>query len=83
MIIHFIFVQEKKLLLQNTVESMKHKGREFVEKIDHKSSEIINKWEEKSREFMGNFLEMFGKDGRLVIFSLLFSLSKYLNPFVL
>ena len=27
---------------------------------------MLHKWEEKSRDFIGNFLEMFGRDGRIV-----------------
>lgn len=27
---------------------------------------IIQKWEEKSRDIIGGFLDMFGRDGRLV-----------------
>ena len=36
------------------------------EKIADKSHEIMAKWEEKSREFVGNFMELFGRDGRIV-----------------
>lgn len=35
-------------------------------KVIDKGHELINKWEEKSREFIANFLELFGKDGRIV-----------------
>jgi hypothetical protein len=27
---------------------------------------MLHKWEEKSKEFIGNFVDMFGKEGRLV-----------------
>ena len=45
---------------------MKDKGREFIEKIDDKRHELLQKWEDKSREFIGSFLDLFGREGRLV-----------------
>lgn len=42
------------------------KVNEVKERIADKSLELINIWETKSREFIGNFLELFGKDGRIV-----------------
>lgn len=27
---------------------------------------LLHKWEEKSKEMIGNFVEMFGKEGKLV-----------------
>ena len=35
--------------------TMKDKGKEFMDR-----------WEDRSKEFIGNFLELFGKDGRIV-----------------
>lgn len=35
-------------------------------KLEGKRHEFIHKWEEKSREFINSFLDLFGKDGRLV-----------------
>jgi choline-phosphate cytidylyltransferase len=35
------------------------------ERIAGKSHELITKWEEKSREFVSNFVELFGRDGRI------------------
>lgn len=52
------FMKEKKIQLQSKVDAVK-------EKIADKSSELINKWEEKSREFITNFLELFGRDGKI------------------
>lgn len=42
------------------------KVNEVKERIADKSLELINIWETKSREFIENFLELFGKDGRIV-----------------
>ena len=35
-------------------------------KFADKRQELFNKWEEKSREFIGNFMDLFSRDGRLV-----------------
>jgi len=70
------FMREKKLQLENKVQSVKGhiagKSHELQNKVESvkgriadKSHELINKWEEKSREFIGNFLQMFGRDGRI------------------
>ncbi|XP_042907511.1 choline-phosphate cytidylyltransferase B isoform X5 [Parasteatoda tepidariorum] len=55
------FLNEKKFLLQNKMDKIKGK-------FEDKRHEIIHKWEEKSREFINNFLDLFGKDGRLNTF---------------
>ncbi|XP_035232539.1 choline-phosphate cytidylyltransferase A-like isoform X2 [Stegodyphus dumicola] len=55
------FLNEKKFLLQNKMDKIKGK-------LEGKRHEIIHKWEEKSREFINNFLDLFGKDGRLNTF---------------
>lgn len=39
-------------------------------KLEGKRHEFIHKWEEKSREFINSFLDMFGKDGRLVSYKI-------------
>ena len=48
-------VQEKRLKLQNQIEKFADRGHE-----------LFNKWEEKSREFITNFLDLFGREGRIV-----------------
>ncbi|VDI79177.1 choline-phosphate cytidylyltransferase [Mytilus galloprovincialis] len=48
------YMREKKIILAGKYNTIKDKGKEF-----------IDKWEDKSKEFIGNFLEMFGKDGRI------------------
>ncbi|XP_023226414.1 choline-phosphate cytidylyltransferase B-like [Centruroides sculpturatus] len=53
------YLNEKKFLFQNKMDELK-------DKIEGKRHEIIQKWEEKSRDFINSFLEMFGKDGRIV-----------------
>jgi len=35
------------------------------ERIAGKSHELLNKWEDMSREFVTNFVELFGRDGRI------------------
>ncbi|XP_055938795.1 choline-phosphate cytidylyltransferase A-like isoform X1 [Argiope bruennichi] len=55
------FLNEKKFLLQNKMDKIKGK-------FEDKRHEIIHKWEEKSREFINNFLDLFGKDGRINTF---------------
>ena len=35
------------------------------ERIAGKSHELLTKWEEMSREFVTNFVELFGRDGRI------------------
>ena len=52
-------LQEKKIQFQEKVDLMK--GR-----IADKRQELFHKWEEKSREFIGNFMDLFSRDGRLV-----------------
>uniref|UniRef100_A0A147B9J9 choline-phosphate cytidylyltransferase n=1 Tax=Alectorobius mimon TaxID=360319 RepID=A0A147B9J9_9ACAR len=59
------FLNEKKFLLQNKMDEFKDKSRQLVENLDVKRHELIQRWEEKSREFIFNFLELFGRDGRL------------------
>ena len=39
---------------------------EIKGRLTDKSQEILTKWEEKSRDFIGSFIDMFGRDGRLV-----------------
>ena len=47
-----------------------NKGR-----LTDKSQEILTKWEEKSRDFIGSFIDMFGREGRLVSLMRSFSTS--------
>lgn len=51
---------------------------EIKGKLTDKSQEILQKWEEKSRDFIGSFIDMFGRDGRLVSLVKSFSTT---NPF--
>lgn len=44
---------------------MKRKGSNFVHSIDNKRKHWVDKWEETSNVLIGNFLEVFGADGRL------------------
>ncbi|KAK7499239.1 hypothetical protein BaRGS_00009499 [Batillaria attramentaria] len=49
-------------------EKVKGKGKQFMaswkESMD-RGNLLLHKWEEKSKEFIGNFVDMFGKDGKL------------------
>lgn len=55
------FMKEKKIQFQSKYDTIKNKGKEMLDR----SNELIQKWEDRSREFMSNFLELFGKDGRI------------------
>ncbi|GFR69014.1 choline-phosphate cytidylyltransferase [Elysia marginata] len=49
-------------------EKLKDKGKNWMGKWKDqlgKGNEMLHRWEEKSKEFIGNFVEMFGRDGRL------------------
>ncbi|XP_074658099.1 putative choline-phosphate cytidylyltransferase isoform X3 [Tubulanus polymorphus] len=59
------FMKEKKIQFQEKYETIKDKGKNLIDKVENKSKEIIQKWEDNSREIIGNFLELFGKDGRI------------------
>ncbi|XP_054168547.1 choline-phosphate cytidylyltransferase B-like [Oppia nitens] len=59
------FLNEKKFLLQNKLDSLKDKGKSFLENLDEKRHDLIQTWEDKSREFIHNFLELFGREGRI------------------
>jgi choline-phosphate cytidylyltransferase len=50
-------------------EKMKGKGKELMaawKESKDRGNLMLHKWEEKSKEFIGNFVDMFGKEGRLV-----------------
>ena len=47
------------------VGAVKEQVGAVKERIAGKSHELLNKWEEMSREFVTNFVELFGRDGRL------------------
>ncbi|CAN7995919.1 unnamed protein product [Ixodes pacificus] len=59
------FLNEKKFLLQNKMDELKDKSKQLVENFEGKRHEFIQKWEDRSREFICNFLELFGREGRL------------------
>lgn len=52
------FIKEKEVQVRQKMDEIK--GR-----LTDKSQEILQKWEEKSRDFIGGFIDMFGRDGRL------------------
>ncbi|XP_050414931.1 choline-phosphate cytidylyltransferase B isoform X1 [Patella vulgata] len=66
------FVKEKRLKIQENFEKFKGKSKQYMDKwkdtmesMDKQRHELFNKWEDKSKEFIGNFLEMFGKEGKI------------------
>lgn len=61
-------------LLQEKEVQVRQKMDEIKGKLTDKSQEVLQKWEEKSGNFIGSFIDMFGRDGRLV--SLVKSFSK-------
>lgn len=48
---------------------------EIKGRLTDKSQEILTKWEEKSRDLIGSFIDMFGREGRLVSLMRSFSTS--------
>lgn len=50
---------------------------EIKGRLTDKSQEILTKWEEKSRDFIGSFIDMFGREGRLVSLMRSFSTSNF------
>lgn len=56
------FFREKKIILQNNLDSFKKQ----VSKYQEETKEFLSKWEEKSREFIHNFLEHFGNSRKRI-----------------
>ncbi|CAH3146312.1 choline-phosphate cytidylyltransferase B [Pocillopora verrucosa] len=52
------FIKEKEVQVRQKMDEIKGK-------LTDKSQEVLQKWEEKSRDFIGSFIDMFGRDGRL------------------
>ncbi|CAL1530980.1 unnamed protein product [Lymnaea stagnalis] len=66
------YMKAKRLKLKDNYEKLenklKDKGKDLMDKWKDqlgKGNEMLHKWEEKSKEFIGNFVEMFGREGRL------------------
>lgn len=62
-----LFLQEKKISVQNTVDQVRDKlkdmgerYKEIVGRIEDRSHEVLDKWREKSNEFVRNFILMYG-----------------------
>ena len=50
-------------------EKIKDKGKELMtawKESKDRGNHLLHKWEEKSKELIGNFVDMFGKEGKLV-----------------
>ena len=58
--------QEKSIQFQEKFDTMKERGHKLMDKLHDKRDEIFNKWEERSREFVSNFVDLFGREGRIV-----------------
>lgn len=63
--LYFTFIQEKKIKFEEKYDKLRDKGKEFMDK----GNEMLHKWEEKSKEFIGNFLDLFGREGKIVRFT--------------
>jgi choline-phosphate cytidylyltransferase len=50
------------------MDELKNKGKKVIENIGEKRQDLIQKWEDESKEFIGNFLLLFGREGRIVIY---------------
>ncbi|CAG5117674.1 unnamed protein product, partial [Candidula unifasciata] len=66
------YMKAKRLKFKDNYEKLenkiKDKGKDLMDKWKGqigKGNEMLHKWEEKSKEFIGNFVEMFGKEGKL------------------
>lgn len=59
------YIKEKTFRLQNKMDELKNKGKKVIENIGEKRQDLIQKWEDKSKEFIGNFLLLFGREGRI------------------
>ncbi|KAH9498532.1 Choline-phosphate cytidylyltransferase A [Bulinus truncatus] len=66
------YMKAKRLKLKDNYEKLenkiKDKGKDLMDKWKDqlgKGNEMLHRWEEKSKEFIGNFVEMFGRDGKL------------------
>uniref|UniRef100_A0A0B6ZKH5 choline-phosphate cytidylyltransferase n=1 Tax=Arion vulgaris TaxID=1028688 RepID=A0A0B6ZKH5_9EUPU len=66
------YMKAKRLKLKDNYErfenKLKDKGKDLMDKWKGqigKGNEMLHRWEEKSKEFIGNFVEMFGKEGKL------------------
>ena len=60
-------LQEKKIVVQQTVDSVKdrlkdmgEKYKEFVGKMEDRGNEMLERWKERSNDFVRNFIEMYG-----------------------
>ena len=65
--------QEKEFQMKDRIDRIKgHISRksmsfkQHLERVGDKSQEILHRWEDKSREFITDFLDLFGRDTRLV-----------------
>lgn len=61
-----LFIQEKKLKLQNKMEELKDRSKRVMGTIGEKKVDMLQRWEEKSRDFIVSFLLLFGRDGPIV-----------------
>ncbi|KAL3848222.1 hypothetical protein ACJMK2_019095 [Sinanodonta woodiana] len=66
------FMKEKEIQLtekyDKLVDKSKEISKELIDKMKEtrdKGNDLFHRWEERSKELVGNFLELFGKDGRI------------------
>ena len=67
------FRQEKEYQMKDRIDRIKghitrqsESIKQHLERVGDKSQEILHRWEDKSREFISDFLDLFGRDTRLV-----------------
>ncbi len=51
------------------MEHMKEQGSRLMDRMHNKRDEIFNKWEERSREFVSSFVDLFGREGKIVSYT--------------
>ncbi|XP_065576032.1 choline-phosphate cytidylyltransferase B-like isoform X2 [Artemia franciscana] len=59
------YLNAKKFEIQEKVKELKEKGKSVIDRIDERRHGIVEKWENRSRELILNFLQLFGREGRL------------------
>ncbi|KAL5004247.1 hypothetical protein ScPMuIL_017703 [Solemya velum] len=62
------YMREKKIQFEEKYDKLVDKGKEIIGKVKttkDKGNEMLHKWEEKSKDFISNFLDLFGKEGRI------------------
>ena len=59
-LINFLAFKEKKIAVQQTMDSVKEKYNKLVGILEDRGQVMMEKWKEKSNEFVQNFIAMYG-----------------------